>query len=327
MKYFLDTEFLEGTQKEMKGKNLIIFAALLFFIVGLVSMYAAFDVTSYIYAIAALLLGIIYIVISKKIYSDPTINLISIGMVSEDNRELYLISKEFNIKEAWYRYQIGKKRKVYWIRENVLKPIHEDLSKRAVDEYKGMADPYYALDLEFNYINFQRLVKQFGETNSDIADKIKEFCDWPACAFDCDDTKMMWHVRDKYVEEELAKMNNPTIIEDTEPMFYAYFADYDWVAFCWLFGKMIDLPSNFPMYCKDLKQLMEEHFIITEDLLDYCESVKKVEGKYPTNETLKYVFKTENIKMHPYYPKNKNAHDALSDAKWNKELYEFLNKL
>lgn len=41
---------------------------------------------------------------------------------------------------------------------------------------------------------------------------------------------------------------------DPSPEFWGYYADYDWVVFCWIFGKMIDLPKGFPMYCRDLKQ-------------------------------------------------------------------------
>jgi hypothetical protein len=33
------------------------------------------------------------------------------------------------------------------------------------------------------------------------------------------------------------------------------------------------------------------------------------------------------MKDHPNYPKNTNAHNALSDARWNKELHLFLNNL
>ena len=35
-----------------------------------------------------------------------TIELISIGIVAEDGREYYAISKDFNLKEAWNRYDI-----------------------------------------------------------------------------------------------------------------------------------------------------------------------------------------------------------------------------
>lgn len=41
------------------------------------------------------------------------------------------------------------------------------------------------------------------------------------------------------------------------PEFWGYYADYDWVVFCWLFGSMVDLPEGWPMYCKDYKQLID----------------------------------------------------------------------
>ena len=43
------------------------------------------------------------------------------------------------------------------------------------------------------------------------------------------------------------------------PIFYAYYADYDWVTLCQLYGTMMDLPSGWPMYCRDLKQRADEH--------------------------------------------------------------------
>jgi hypothetical protein len=43
-----------------------------------------------------------------------------------------------------------------------------------------------------------------------------------------------------------------------KPEFWAYYADYDWVALCQLFGRMLDLPDGWPMYCRDLKQLADE---------------------------------------------------------------------
>ena len=42
----------------------------------------------------------------------------------------------------------------------------------------------------------------------------------------------------------------------TSPEFWAYYAAYDWIALCQLFGKMIDLPTTWPMYCMDFKQIL-----------------------------------------------------------------------
>lgn len=45
------------------------------------------------------------------------------------------------------------------------------------------------------------------------------------------------------------------------PEFWGYYADYDWVALCQLFGKMIDLPKGWPMYCNDLKQALGDAIV------------------------------------------------------------------
>lgn len=89
---------------------------------------------------------------------------------------------------------------------------------------------------------------------------------------------------------------------DQNPEFYAYYADYDWVVFCWLFGRMIDLPKSFPMYCRDLKQMLDE---LSEN------------DAYPL----------EDLKARPDYPSQENEHNALADAKWNFALYNFLRNL
>jgi hypothetical protein len=40
-----------------------------------------------------------------------------------------------------------------------------------------------------------------------------------------------------------------------KPEIWAYYADYDWVALCQLFGTMMDLPPGWPIFCLDVKQL------------------------------------------------------------------------
>jgi len=40
------------------------------------------------------------------------------------------------------------------------------------------------------------------------------------------------------------------------PEFWGYYADYDWVVLCQLYGSMMALPKNWPMFCLDLKQLV-----------------------------------------------------------------------
>lgn len=73
--------------------------------------------------------------------------------------------------------------------------------------------------------------------------------------------------------------------------FWAYYGAYDWVVFCQLFGRMIDLPKHFPMYVRDVKQLADEL----------------------GNPAL------------PLQPKN--AHHALVDARWTREAWTMLQGL
>ncbi|HDY88171.1 MAG TPA: 3'-5' exoribonuclease [bacterium] len=82
---------------------------------------------------------------------------------------------------------------------------------------------------------------------------------------------------------------------DVSPELYGYYADYDWVVFCWIFGRMIDLPKYFPMYCRDLKQMMDEKGLDKE-------------------------WKRENC------PTPEGEHNALIDARWNKALYDKINQ-
>ena len=71
------------------------------------------------------------------------------------------------------------------------------------------------------------------------------------------------------------------------PEFWGYYADYDWVALCQLYGRMVDLPKGWPKYCRDLKQLLDD-------------------------------------KGNPPLQKTKNEHHALADARWIKNAYFYL---
>lgn len=87
---------------------------------------------------------------------------------------------------------------------------------------------------------------------------------------------------------------------------YGYFADYDWVLFCSLFGRMINLPKGMPMYCRDLKQMADEKIGASEI------------------RSIGYEKAVERLKQKTGYPKQSNEHNALSDAKWNLQLYKWL---
>lgn len=73
-----------------------------------------------------------------------------------------------------------------------------------------------------------------------------------------------------------------------KPEFWGYYADYDWVVLCQLFGTMMELPKGWPMYCRDLKQ--------------WCDDLGN-----------------------PKLPEQgKGEHHALADARWNRQAWQFL---
>lgn len=73
------------------------------------------------------------------------------------------------------------------------------------------------------------------------------------------------------------------------PEFYAYYAAYDWILLCQLYGTMMDLPKGWPMYCLDIKQI---HHQLNKPRLP---------GQDGT------------------------VHNALDDARWNHKLYNYLS--
>lgn len=226
----------------------------------------------------------------------PTIDLISISLVAEDGREFYAISKDFNLKEAWNRLQISeteswgvndKRNSIYLVRENILSPIFEELVNKDLNY-----DKIRILEVinNFSFKYFKHLINKYGKTNKQIAEEIKDFV---APSYERFDGHAGWYSQNDYIKK-------------VKPEFYAYYTDYDWVAFCWLFGKMDDLPIGFPKYCFDLKQEMY-----------------RIEKSYNTKDS-NLIFSVKDL---PKYPKQTNEHNALADAHWNKELYDFLQTI
>lgn len=72
------------------------------------------------------------------------------------------------------------------------------------------------------------------------------------------------------------------------PQFYAYYADYDWVAICQLYGTMMQLPAGWPMYCRDIKQYAD---MVRADLRNVPQS---------------------------------REHHALFDARWVRDAHQYL---
>lgn len=141
-----------------------------------------------------------------------TIDLISIGIVAEDGRELYLENSECDLYRA-----------SPWVRENVIPHLTANALDRAA-----------------------------------IATHARNFMD-----------------HERYGKPEV----------------WAYYAAYDWVVFCQLFGTMMDLPIGWPMFCRDVMQLCDEL-------------------------------------GNPQLPKQTSTeHHALADALWTREAWEFLQSV
>lgn len=262
MKYFLDTEFLEGFNKSLFGK------------------------------------------------SRHFIDLISIGIVAEDGREYYAISKDFDIKAAWDAHEVipfltSKNHSTndiseYWLRDNVLKPIFEELHHKFVREndYKG------SVDMKFDYDNFQYLIKKYGKSNKQIATDIMLFV-WS-------DAWQEWvGLSDEFFQR------GKKYGWSSEPIqFYGYYSAYDHVVLCSLFGKMIDLPHDFSMYTIDLKQMLDEY---AKGIRNQIFASRQISKTATFEEALDYVKQS--------LPKQTNEHNALCDAKYNRSLFEYLIRI
>lgn len=244
MNFYLDTEFLEGTQKRK---------------------FLGFNIGE----------------------TKPTIDLISIGIVCEDGREYYAISKDFNLKEVWNRVQVtthSDEAPQYWHRNNVLFPIYNSF-------ISGDMKNRYPFTLD----TMKWLVAQKGISNTDIAEEI--------CSFifgqDVDINGSILSTARKYQISDKTK----------NPIFYGYYSAYDWVVFCQLHGIMMDLPKGYPFYCIDLKQTFDEISLVK------CGN---------SNNVRNYQLAVKNQSD---FPKQKNEHHALYDARWIKDFHGFLFSL
>lgn len=277
-KFFYDCEFLEGKQKEKFPMSLF------------------------------------------RNETKPTIDLISIGIVTDliedengvtKEKSYYAISKEFNIDEAWNRYDLvlnlnesspfePKHDKVYWIRENVLIPIfyelaNEDFHNIHYKDFWTLRGELVTLEVfknsgwARNLKWFKNLIEKYGKTNETIRNEVVSFI--------AENTETN-EVRESVYAYDVAQM-------------YAYFGAYDHVALMWIFGKMINRPKILPMYSFDLKQELDI----------------KVRNAGNCITAVDFDKHLDCCKKSPNYPKQDNSHNALNDAKWNRDLYYFLKTL
>lgn len=250
------------------------------------------------------------------------IDLISIGLVAEDGREYYAISNEFDIDHVWNKHEVKQNEfdftgrqtyKEYWLRDNVLMPIFYEMAMKEWGTKEGLslasfkADQVWSSDVWwFKWL----LRKKYGKSNKLIAQEIEKF------------------VFRKGEGDSLKGRNGyPISFQEWKetygsPEFYGYYSAYDHVLLCSLFGRMIDLPKGFPMYTIDLKQILEEkNAVLKKGGVEHRSLFTNITVDFATQHN--YV----RYQNHIDYPKQTNEHNALADARWNRDLYNFLQSL
>lgn len=188
-----------------------------------------------------------YFIDTEFIEDGKTIDLISIGIASEDGRTLYAQNAECNFNQA-----------SDWVWRNVFPHLaHFDMRGQRSCRVRTETYDSGLRRRAFTACSDNQDNPCPWASRNEIRDKVLEFC---------------------------------SVEKYGKPEFWGYFADYDWVAFCQLFGAMIQLPKGFPMYCRDVKQ--------------WADQLGDIRIPKPDVE----------------------MHHALIDAEWVKEAHAFLTK-
>lgn len=193
-----------------------------------------------------------YFIDEEFIENGKTIDLVSIGIVAEDGRELYVQSCEFNPSKA-----------NPFVRDNVF-------SQLLTCPHSGIATGLIRADRAYH-------AGRHGQCTFEKPDK-----GIAGLHTDCP-----WRTRKQIKQEILSFMD---IKAYGKPELWGYYSAYDHVAFCQLFGTMMDLPDGFPMYTRDLKQWC--------DMLGNPQLPEQDEGE----------------------------HHALADARWNRLIWQMLHE-
>jgi hypothetical protein len=149
----------------------------------------------------------------------PTIDLISLALVAEDGRELYLLNKDCDLAFAWADE---------WVREHVLKTIWMEHSTPAMRDTSLFA---FTLD------NLRKIFEMKGVSRPQMKWQVLIFVH--AEAYD----HFVGGI-DEFFEAPFTD----------EHEFLGDYVAFDWVAMSQLFGRMVDLPKGFPMHATDLHQ-------------------------------------------------------------------------
>jgi len=233
------------------------------------------------------------------------IELISIGLVDNSGKEYYAINKNFR-----------RNRCNDWVKKKVLTKLPSRYLMEEINYYPRDING----DMDGSMWPSDVVLNPVYKSLETIKHDIKEFC-------------IPYNEVSDYAGLDGLDYGYDRWIADNELVFKAYFADYDWVLFCTIFGTMMDLPKGFPMYCVDLKQEMDRKIDHLWWIINQVNGDNKlIYG--PQNSTY-YINKAvaskeemvKTLKSNSDYPTQFDEHNALDDAKWNKELDAYIFKL
>lgn len=175
-----------------------------------------------------------YYIDTEFIEDGSTIDLISIGIVAEDGRELYMQSTEFDPSKA-----------SDWVKEHVITHL--------------VVCPHLAWDHAWDHgvgtSPLQSLIMHVVRGQCTFAESWTRHAGAYA---DCP-----WRTRKQIKHEILAFMD---IEKYGKPELWGWCSGYDWVALCQLFGTMMDIPAGYPHYVRDIQQVLDERGI-ADDML------------------------------------------------------------
>lgn len=180
-----------------------------------------------------------YFVDSEFIDTGDKIDLISIGLVCEDGREIYMQSVDFDPTKA-----------SEWVKENVLS--HLIHCGRTLQTPGDRDRDYHAR--QGGQCTFTEPARAItGLRGVKMADA------WIIGAY----AECPWRTREQ-IRNEVKAFCNPE--QYGKPEFIGWCCSYDHVALCQLFGTMMDLPAGWPHYMRDLQHVLDDRSI-TDELL------------------------------------------------------------
>ena len=180
-----------------------------------------------------------YCIDCEFIEDGKTIELISIGIVAETGETYYAVSLEFDPRKA-----------NEWVQNNVFPTL----------PIRPLGTRFDQVPKDTPYLCTMARRVNMGDPSTSPTER-SEALKWKTREqirldlikfFGCDESP----------EEGVFLKEN-----SFSPVFWGEWCSYDWVAFCQLFGEMVDLPKGFPMRINDLVQTAKFNLNVPYDSL------------------------------------------------------------